>query len=933
MAIEDFGKKIGGARKDLWAGRGLRIEDIGDFNVAERSKYITKNNAWPKPDYEKMIDEEGYSRDALYFIKAVRDALPTAPIINYTDSADDIKRKQDVYLDFISEFKEELLKIKTSQDIEELGIQYLEDKGYVTRQNRYSSYTMTSTGEAFINNKFFKAIQMNAAQAQREATKKGFLVDNLGAIKERFSIIEVDGSLSNENAWWNKNGTAIKRDRYGGADYFYPVNETVGEYIKGMNLELYRGNFLIVRDNYILGITHDYLEAQQFVEQQAKSIFDKTEADKAAAKASKSNSNRKKGLVPPILAHIDRKGPKMRNRNIVGEDFLKEFNIKGGEFGNWLNEAERQTNMNMAYDSLKDMAKALNINDADIAMGNRLSIAFGSRGIKGAAAHYEPLREVINLTKMKGAGSLAHELFHAMDDMSGKAMGMTDFATAHENKTNAFTELVRVMKYKNVVISAEEQNKEIDERYKTRIEKLRKDIVKMVPDRNLTPELIEQRDKLINELFDKTKDSEFKFTEIEFGNRGKIKTLINEKAIAPLCQFIDNNSQLYKMTPNNKKWLCSNLEMTRNTYCSERATEPITRRVETEFYKNSKAMDNAYSKATHGYWQSNIEMAARAFACYLHDKMNEMGIKNDYLTGHAFQKGMNSNGDIIPVYPRPEERFEINKAFDKVIEEMKTMGIFHEREEKELAAETEKGFITVKTTEEGHDYSVMDKNYKVIDAGRFSLNVTAHEALKAAVPGEEIQEVDYKVFVADKREHERQQAFRESTGTMDIDPNSYKQMTFEDLMNQAKEISAEKSNAVSFKEQQFEIIQQNNAMTDDYHVGIRSADDIKTFEEAMKDDESFCYGDFEIKDAERALKEGKITVYSSKPIEQGGFVSTSYNMAKDYAGSGKVYSQTVNIKDVAWINGDEGQYAKVPEKELNKSEHSKSQSNRDKDER
>ena len=32
MAIQDFGKKIGGARKDLWAARGLRIEDIEDFN-------------------------------------------------------------------------------------------------------------------------------------------------------------------------------------------------------------------------------------------------------------------------------------------------------------------------------------------------------------------------------------------------------------------------------------------------------------------------------------------------------------------------------------------------------------------------------------------------------------------------------------------------------------------------------------------------------------------------------------------------------------------------------------------------------------------------------------------------------------------------------------------------------------------------------------
>lgn len=113
------------------------------------------------------------------------------------------------------------------------------------------------------------------------------------------------------------------------------------------------------------------------------------------------------------------------------------------------------------------------------------------------------------------------------------------------------------------------------------------------------------------------------------------------------------------------------------------------------------------------------------------------------------------------------------------------------------------------------------------------------------------------------------------------------------------------------KSKQLEIVKNANPMTDNYHVGIRSAADIKTFEEAMKDGESFFYGDFDITDAEKALKSGEITVYSSKPIEQGGFVSTSQNMARDYAGGGKVYSKKVKLDDVAWINGDEGQYAKV----------------------
>lgn len=111
------------------------------------------------------------------------------------------------------------------------------------------------------------------------------------------------------------------------------------------------------------------------------------------------------------------------------------------------------------------------------------------------------------------------------------------------------------------------------------------------------------------------------------------------------------------------------------------------------------------------------------------------------------------------------------------------------------------------------------------------------------------------------------------------------------------------------KEAQLAVILKHNPMRDDYHIGIRKLSDIKTFAEVVNDDESFVYGDFSRQDALNALKAGKITVYSSKGINLGDFVSTSRRMAQDYAGySGRVYQRTVNLTDVAWINGDEGVY-------------------------
>lgn len=130
----------------------------------------------------------------------------------------------------------------------------------------------------------------------------------------------------------------------------------------------------------------------------------------------------------------------------------------------------------------------------------------------------------------------------------------------------------------------------------------------------------------------------------------------------------------------------------------------------------------------------------------------------------------------------------------------------------------------------------------------------------------------------------------------------------------AKEVKKKEKKGMTvseFKKRQLEVILKHNKMTDDYHVGIRSINDIKLFSEVINDEESFYYGDFESDDARYALKRGRVVVYSSRPITMGSFVSTSRNMAKDYAGGGQIYEQEVLLTDVAWINGDEGQYAKV----------------------
>lgn len=123
------------------------------------------------------------------------------------------------------------------------------------------------------------------------------------------------------------------------------------------------------------------------------------------------------------------------------------------------------------------------------------------------------------------------------------------------------------------------------------------------------------------------------------------------------------------------------------------------------------------------------------------------------------------------------------------------------------------------------------------------------------------------------------------------------------------------------KQAQLDIILKTNPMLDDYHTGIRKVEDIKTLGESVEearseaekygDDEWSAYPDITNDMLQNALETGEITIYSSKPIKNGVFVTPSYMQASDYAGGGNVYEKTVPLTDVAWINTDEGQYAKV----------------------
>lgn len=95
------------------------------------------------------------------------------------------------------------------------------------------------------------------------------------------------------------------------------------------------------------------------------------------------------------------------------QHILTTYQMKGFEFGNWLSNNDRYDRIVAAEVSLRDLAKI--IGTKNLGINQQVGLAFGARGVGSALAHYEPGSNMINLTKVKGFGSLAHEYGHALD--------------------------------------------------------------------------------------------------------------------------------------------------------------------------------------------------------------------------------------------------------------------------------------------------------------------------------------------------------------------------------------------------------------------------------------------------------------------------------------------------------------------------------------
>jgi hypothetical protein len=97
----------------------------------------------------------------------------------------------------------------------------------------------------------------------------------------------------------------------------------------------------------------------------------------------------------------------------------RQFDFRSIEVGRWVTPEERDFAAVRFYQALCDLMAILNSPELLISLRSTLSLQYGIGGRPGVAAHYIPATRQLALAKNAGAGSLAHEWFHAFDHYMG----------------------------------------------------------------------------------------------------------------------------------------------------------------------------------------------------------------------------------------------------------------------------------------------------------------------------------------------------------------------------------------------------------------------------------------------------------------------------------------------------------------------------------
>jgi hypothetical protein len=404
-SINDFGEKLGGARKDAWSGFSEAI--LEQQNTAE----LPLSKSWPEPNYKELA-EKGVSAESIALMAAMRSEIPSKPrvarkVARWAEKVNALKSLASYLVSGELDSKSVMQRMRDQETnlSSTINLPAIANavpaiaKADIDTLKNVSDYRINSGsfsvfgGKKYTPSKIFYFIERKSKPTYEGAS------ENLSDVQALLAKqVQAEQSKAGEGNGAKQSKISVYIDRY-----------TKQSYLgwKGASGVLKIKEFKSTTD------ARNYLNENR------------AEVEKTLQKMKDTPKMRK-----PV--NDERIGPERYAGEVTPEIFAGEFGFRGVEFGNWVEQNKRQKDLNQAYDGLMDLAEALDIQPKALSLNGQLGLAFGARGKGGkepAAAHYEPNTVVINLTKKAGAGSLAHEWWHALDNYFGKQKSRGEFIT------------------------------------------------------------------------------------------------------------------------------------------------------------------------------------------------------------------------------------------------------------------------------------------------------------------------------------------------------------------------------------------------------------------------------------------------------------------------------------------------------------------------
>lgn len=721
--IQDFWKR----KKE--SGEGVSIEEIDWNSLEENPRYaeqqITKANILGDVDYLKF-KEKGMSSTAAFLASKVFAAIPKEPVghtvearKNYViaintlkDRISDCKTVADVY-ELTKDIKGESDQTYTSQVARDPNVLAINNKRaqYQNEQTKLRSEILDwANGE-------LKQKYMALGKKERKALwryKDEIRADIDNKIREKYPDYEGNTYFEFQNDRWMGSFINIERPKILQKELNQSYEELKEARAKAKNeimltsvtaevwkqlgekfTDLMYSNSFQTHKEKLLAYEKDRVTTypngstgDSFSWKYRDKEYDKYESwdwiDTKSKREKKPESEIIEGrvkrrfemIVPDTIERVGGRDITVKST----EELKKAFNFRDIQTGTYVqtDPASAKWHVDNLAAGFADLCDVLGIPDNQISLNGRLALAVGARGHGKALAHYEPVERVINITKMKGGGSLGHEWFHSFDNMLVEAMNGGNYSV-YLTEPNTQSKNVRLVD----AFKPNAYHDPIPEEATTqKVKKAFDNLVKAMLDGD-TPEteIINYTAKDVEEgklLFEKNKNY-YSYYGGFFGDLSKCTNLndaikvINAKYKNSVDLIRAKSGELDKLGKYERKRLkdtVNNYEKYRRAavaYFDDKADKSeggegtvLTGRIVSRFFEDAKALDGDSSKR---YWSTPLEMAARAFEAYLCDKLKAMGRKNDYLSGHANNEEY--KGMFYP-YPTERDRAKINTAFDEL---------------------------------------------------------------------------------------------------------------------------------------------------------------------------------------------------------------------------------------------------------------------------